>query len=199
LGDTKPSQDRIAALVATHRVDELTTPGSPARRELEQTPGVREALRALGANDSQRWAVRFAAYEALFAIGGTLDDPADRRSAARTYATELANGESHNYWGLPGEQLSGALRTFAGLGKDAAIPALLPLLEDRRALVYEGSQEPTLSEAFGYRVADLAGTVTATLLGTSFPVRERDPAKRDVALAALRNAATAAMSQPRGQ
>lgn len=159
------------------------------------------APRARGARGQRQpaLAVRFAAYEVLFAIGGTFDDPGDRRSAARAYATELANGESHNYWGLPGEQLSGALRTFAGLGKDAALPALLPLLEDRRALVYEGSQEPTLSEAFGYRVADLAGTVTATLLGTSFPVRERDPAKRDVALAALRDAATAAVSQFRGQ
>jgi hypothetical protein len=192
LADNRGSHDRALALIKTHALDELTAPRSAARRELEQLPDAQDALRAIGADEQQPQGTRFAAYEVLLAMGGTIDDAGDRSSAARVYAYELANAASHNTWGLPGGPPSRAFRTLVGLGKDAALPALLPLLDDQRALVYEGSQEPTLSAAFGYRVADLTATMVAALLGTSFPTRERDPAKRDAALASLRSAATAA-------
>jgi hypothetical protein len=195
LAETNPDHDRVAALIATHAIDELTAPQSAVRREIEQTPGARESLRALGADPQQSSNVRFAAYEVLFAIGGTLEAASDRKSAASTYASALANSERHNLWGMPGMP-SRTLRTLLGLGKDVVVPALLPLLDDHRALVYEGSQEPTQSRALGYRVADLAGAAIALLLDISFPTQERDPVKRDAALASLRSAAMAAPHAP---
>jgi hypothetical protein len=152
----------------------------------ESPLGISAAARA----GCQSHAMRFKAYEALIALGESIATPADRRSAAQVYAEELAAGESHNYWGMP-DALDRPARTLIGLGRDAALPALAPLLTDQRALVYEGSEEPAISEDRGYRVADLAGAIAARLLGRPFPAADPDPARRDGALRDLAKTAAA--------
>jgi hypothetical protein len=180
----------VTTIVADHDLNSLTARGGAGRTALAGLAGAAAALLALGADSSQSHAMRFKAYEALIALGESIATPADRRSAAQVYAEELAAGESHNYWGMP-DALDRPARTLIGLGRDAALPALASLLTDQRALVYEGSEEPAISEDRGYRVADLAGAIAARLLGRPFPAADPDPARRDGALRDLAKTAAA--------
>jgi len=176
----------IAKLVHDSTLAELTWPKGKARTQLEATSGAVDSLRGLCADTATDETDRFKACEAMYTLGGKVDDAAGQAAAAAAYAAALRDGKTHNAWGLPEDVTSSATsRHLIGLGK-SALPALAPLLADDRALLYEGSEEPTVSEMHDYRVYDLAGALIANILGDSYPVSERQAAVRKKAADALR-------------
>jgi hypothetical protein len=85
-----------------------------------------------------------------------------------------------NAWGLPGRAGGQLSRHVMRLGA-AAIPALWGLLDDARPVSYEGSQEATLGNSYGFRVKDLAASLIAGIRNMPF-LSEKDPAARDNAI-----------------
>ncbi|SET51934.1 hypothetical protein SAMN05216326_13227 [Nitrosomonas marina] len=76
-----------------------------------------------------------------------------------------------NQWGFlyHDDELGDAGREILGRHLMAtgnkSIPYLIPLLDDTNLILYEGSQEATLGNSFGYRVKDAAAYYIAKLLG----------------------------------
>ena len=180
---------RIQTLLSAHSLYDLTMADGRARDALAAIPGEELAaeLRTVIVDDSLAHEVRFKACETALSLPSIDLDEAARAAAAMVYAREMGDGATHTIWGLPGRPSSIA-RHLLGLGEAAVVPALRPLLADQRSLTYEGSQEPTLSRARNYRVADLAGSLLATLLNKPFPADAVDPSTRDRALTELREA-----------
>ena len=84
--------------------------------------------------------------------------PATER--AEVYAAALQHNTFFNSWGQPGNKLSETAHAFAALG-DAAVAALVPLLDDKRPAPSSGSQEATLSQSLGRRGAQACHALIA--------------------------------------
>lgn len=175
----------VVQLVEKNPLSELSWPTGKARERLAALPQGKEQLKALAADQTRGYEIRFKALEAFFALGGNLGDAEERRQAAQVYAAAIQKLGEHNPFELPGAVRSGlASRHLIALGQDA-VPALRPLLTDQRLLEYEGSEEPTLSRLRAYRVADLAGAILAVILNRPFPAEAVTPKERDEALKRL--------------
>lgn len=124
------------------------------------------ALEALRAADA-------ASYAAL---------PADERAAI--YATALRRSVYFNSWGQPGVQLTDTAHAFAALG-DAAVRALIPLLEDQRPAPSSGSRDATASANNRNRVCDYVWVLINEARGLDY-VYASSPADRDREIAAMR-------------
>ena len=94
-----------------------------------------------------------------------------------------------NLWGFLyyGPEDNGPLGSHLVSIGAAAIPELIPLLDDDAPLTYAGSREAMLGNSFRYRVRDAAGYYLAKLTGTDIEFHE-DPGARDEELARLRAA-----------
>ena len=133
--------------------------GTPPRDDVQRDRG---QLAEIASGDEAEPRLRVLASELLADAG---EPPA--RSLAGIYAGTLPGTFAHNLWGMPGEYVERLGRTLLSFG-DAAIPGLLPLLNDRRPLGYFGSEEPTLNEKMGYRVSDLAAYLLSELTGRPY-------------------------------
>lgn len=108
---------------------------------------------------------------------------------AQIYATALAGDFTGraNSWGLLyEEQDEGPVGVvFLAIGADA-IPALAPLLDDdRRIHEYEGSEEATVGNAYGYRVKDFAAYYIGRIQGQPLAWHP-EVADRDAQIEALK-------------
>jgi len=147
----------------------------------------------LEAADAARWIEAnpgHSAFHLLMALGRGAPDvyagipPAVR---AKVLAATLAEHRQLNDFGYlaPDGSYDGpAAYALVELG-DAAIPALRPLLDDHSRAFVSGSEEATMAKLYGYRRADFALRYLQLILGedTTF---DKDPARRDEAIAALR-------------
>lgn len=111
-------------------------------------------------------------------------------SLAEVYVKTLPDGFAHNLWGMPGEYVERLGERLLGFGK-AAVPSLVPLLDDHRRLAYFGSEEPTLNEKMGFRVSDLAAYLICRLTNRPY-VTAPDLRSRDVAIGRLKRALSTA-------
>lgn len=146
-------------------------------------PGAAQALEQVAAQGAPE--ARVLAAEALFARKQGYR-PADPASLAGAYAQALRKAELANPWGMPGE-LDGPLgQHLVSLG-EAAVPALVPLLEDTRQVTYGGSKEATVGNDYAYRVKDLAAFYLSKIKKAPLAVPE-SPKARDAEIAKLRKA-----------
>jgi hypothetical protein len=128
-------------------------------------PGNPERLQALILDDAISWPARFLAAEILFAKKEDFPTPELLPPLAAIYAHALAQtGVSMedfylpaNIWGFlyelddPGD----AGQHFIDLG-EAALPELIPLLDNEDHVLYEGSREATMGNEYNYRIKDFA-------------------------------------------
>jgi hypothetical protein len=105
---------------------------------------------------------------------------------AEVYAAALQHNTFFNSWGQPGSKLSETAHAFAALG-DAAVAALVPLLDDKRPAPSSGSQDATLSQMNGNRVCDYAWVLISEARHTEYAYLTA-PADRDQDIAELRAA-----------
>lgn len=146
-------------------------------------PGAAQALEQVAAQGAPE--ARVLAAEALF-VKKQGYRPADPASLAGAYAQVLRKAELANPWGMPGE-LDGPLgQHLVSLG-EAAVPALLPLLEDNRQISYGGSKEATVGNDYAYRVKDFAAFFLGKIKKLPLAVPE-SPKARDAEIAKLRKA-----------
>ncbi len=123
--------------------------------------GAREQeLHAVIASEESSDFARFVACEVLFGSEVFFLKVQGREKVAGIYAKALAeNMTGHaNSWGLLYEhEDEGPVGIVFLMINTPAISALVPLLDDERThLVYEGSEEATVGNAYGYRVKDFA-------------------------------------------
>jgi hypothetical protein len=154
----------------------------------------RDALEALLRDETRPMKARFLAAEVLFA---KVDDfpPAGLESTlARIYADALKNtgarsgtyGLPANHWGMLYEldDASPLGRHFISLG-EAALPALIDLLDEEEGVLYAGSREATVGNERGYRIKDIAAYYVSQIKG--IPIQyHRDVAERDREIERLR-------------
>jgi hypothetical protein len=152
--------------------------GKPPRDEVQRDRG---QLALIASADEAEPRLRVLASE-LLADAGERPDP----SMAKIYAQTLPDTFAHNLWGMPGEYVERLGKRLLGFG-DAAIPGLLPLLDDKRPLGYFGSEEPTLNEKMGYRVCDLSAYFLSQLTARPYSSAP-EPAVRDEDIRRLKHA-----------
>ena len=151
-------------------------------------PANRPALEALTADATQPLAARFLAAEVLFTRDFTFMARVSGAVIADIYAGALEQNLTGmaNSWGLLYEHDDAGpvgIR-FVMLG-EAAVPALLRLLGNASApLIYDGSKEATVGNAYHYRVKDFAAFYLGRI--RRIPVAfHREPAERDQEIARL--------------
>lgn len=129
---------------------------------------------------------RFLASEMLAEHAPAWPDSTLASTLGPVYAQVLSQGSAANgnSWGLPGVAPGAVARHVLRLGQEAA-SAFVPLLDDSTGVRFEGSEEATLGNAFGYRVKDIAASLIAALRQLPFAI-DHDPNRRDAAIAALR-------------
>jgi hypothetical protein len=146
--------------------------------QLEQLRGRERALVDVVSDAGAPTARRFAAAEALLALAPpSALAPADSAAVAQALAQAIREDRLHNRWGLPGYVVgrAGGLLLSLPAGVDEA---LLPLLDDARELVIDGSEEATIQHMARYRVGDLAAYLLAQRHGLEWQNSE-DPSERD--------------------
>jgi hypothetical protein len=128
---------------------------------------------------------RFLAAEILFYKDKSYPSDAAKPTLAQIYATALVENYTGiaNPWGLPG-YLDSVGEHVVDLG-DAAVPALVPLLDDETPLLYGGSQEATLGNSYGYRVKDMAAFFISRIKGIAYTVYQT-AAERDAEIENLK-------------
>jgi hypothetical protein len=89
-----------------------------------------------------------------------------------------------NPWGLPGVPDGQIAAHVLRLG-EAAIPALLPLLDDDTPVQFSGSKEATYGNRFAWRVKDIAASLISRIRGIPFEA-DALPAARDSAIVRLK-------------
>lgn len=119
----------------------------------------------------------FLALEALHTLDQNAFDSIDIDARCRIYVAALVKSQHFNAWGLPGEYTSKSGRHLVSLGR-AAIPHLLPYLDDRRRAPIWGSEEATVDAQYQNRVCDHAAVLLAAILGIEYE-HVRDPSARD--------------------
>ena len=142
--------------------------------------GAEASLEAVAAAPDVSPRLRVLAHELLLDAGRAPD-----ASLAESYCLTLPDTFSHNAWGMPGHYIERLGRTVVAFG-ETALPFLVSLFDDKRPLGYFGSEEPTLSDAMDYRVADLAAYLASLIAGV--PYRDApDPEARDGFIRQLSN------------
>lgn len=156
-------------------------------------PQNRPTLEALVADSSQPLAARFLAAEVLFARDFTFTSRVSPALVADLYARALEQNLTGmaNSWGLLYEYAdAGPVGVrFVMLG-EPAVPVLLRLLDNASSpLIYDGSKEATVGNAYHYRIKDYAAYYLAQIRNT--PVTfHRDLAARDQEIAQLKQRLT---------
>jgi hypothetical protein len=150
-----------------------------------------DELAALAGDAGQDAQARFLAAEILFARAAGFPPVEMRATLAPVYAAALAGtaGASEtwrlrgNQWGLMyrGDSVGSVGKHLLALGADA-VAALRPLLGDRGALLYDGSQEATLGNSLEYRIKDAAAYFIGRISGVPV-VFHRAAAERDAEIA----------------
>lgn len=183
--DTAQSEEvevsEVEAILNDNSINQLGWDRSRANKALAKVDGAQGALEAIATDKSRDDALRYKASEALYAQGGSLSSDEDKADIARLYAQTLGSATEHDVWGLPSQSPTGPGKRIVALGKPALLE-LRPLLDNGTTLLLEGSEEPTIAEMRGYRVADLAGRYASEILGVSFDVENDSPAARDADL-----------------
>jgi hypothetical protein len=152
-------------------------------------PANRPALEALTADTAQPLAARFLAAEVLFARDFTFASRVSGAVIAEIYAHALEQNLTGmaNSWGLLYElDDAGPVGIrFIMLG-EAAVPALVRLLDSADSpLVYDGSKEATVGNAYHYRIKDFAAFYLGRI--RRIPVTfHRELAERDQEIARLK-------------
>jgi hypothetical protein len=161
------------------RLDDVT------QRQVWSTPGAESDLRAIVLDPHKSARARFLAAELLATRSKGLAKGVPADVVAKVYIQGLRSGASQmaNPWGLPGSTGPLSERVVA-LGKAATAP-LLEALNDPEPMVYGGSREASIGNSYGWRVKDQAASLLAALRGERLDP-DRDPRKRDEAIAALR-------------
>jgi hypothetical protein len=150
-------------------------------------PATLDRLEQLVRDDSQASEARFLAGEILARKRAEHFPPAaTAASLARAYAGALKAVVEANPWGMPGQLDEPAGQHLVALGRDA-VPALVPLLDDAREVIYGGSKEAMVGNSYHWRVKDFAAFFLARIVGRAFAASP-DAATRDKAIAELRAA-----------
>ena len=178
--------DLARRLEALSYHDLFLGPDDKTLGSLWAAPGDRGALAALVADANGPGHARFLASEILFRKDPTFAPGPAAGSLATAYAAELREAEVANPWGLPGELDGPPGQHLVALG-EPAVAALVPLLDDTRPVMYEGSKEATVGNSFDYRVKDLAAFYLSRIRGIPYEVRQ-SPGGRDPLIARLRAA-----------
>jgi hypothetical protein len=152
--------------------------------KLWQEPRAAEALAALISDSSADKGARFLAAEILFRRQPGFPTPSGTAMLAPIYAAALRHAELGNPWGMPGELDGPAGQHLVAIGRAVAV-ALVPLLDDARAVFYGGSEEATIGNSYRYRVKDFAAFFIHCISGVPYVVR-RKPAERDGEIEQLR-------------
>jgi hypothetical protein len=152
-------------------------------------PATHPALEALVAAAAQPLAARFLATEVLFARDLTFVSRVSAATVADIYARALEQNLTGmaNSWGLLYEHDDAGpvgIR-FVMLG-EAAVPTLMRLLDNASApLIYDGSKEATVGNAYHYRIKDFAAYYLGSI--RRIPVAfHRELAERDQEIARLK-------------
>jgi hypothetical protein len=147
--------------------------------ELAAIPDAEQTLVELAGDAAATTARRYAAAQAL--LCGPFEtwrsSPAGQTQVAAALGAGLRDDRTHNRWGLPGH--------FTGRPGDELLSlehgvedALAPLLDDDRRLQIIGSEEATLADDAGFRIADLAAYLLSSYRGTDWAApastRKRD-------------------------
>lgn len=177
----------VDAILASASAELLGWSRSKPSRALAAIEDVAPILHRIAGDSNRSDGDRYKAFEAMGGLKLNIPDN-QRKAAAELYVAALKQALEHDEYGLPDAAPTGPGARVVALGT-AAAPALATLLGDTRPLLYEGSEEPTISEMRGYRVKDLAGRYLALILGQPFDVEEDDASKRDAELSALQKAA----------
>ena len=98
-----------------------------------------------------------------------------------------------NLWGFMYHSDQSGVEDYGPLGAhlveqgQAAVPHLVPLLDDPASLFYEGSEEATIGNSLRYRVKDAAGYYLGKLTGIPVPFHEEQQ-ERDAEIDRLKAA-----------
>jgi len=144
---------------------------------------------------------RFLASEVLFERDMAFLKEVGWAAVAQVYADALVNNRTGmaNSWGLLWESNdTGPVgQRFIELGMES-LPALTPLLDDAHApLVYQGSEEATVGNGYGFRIKDYASFYAGIVNRTPITFH-RDVAERDRAIAQLKAWIAMGDAAPRG-
>lgn len=135
----------------------------------------------------------YKSYHLLFALRRHHPDlyqEIDPRLRASILCSTLKHTTCLNDWGDLGLKLGEyaeleAAQALLELGM-AAIPFLVPILDDKSEACLEGSEEATLSADYEYRRADWACQFISVILGIQYQFSE-DPTERDQQIQSLRS------------
>jgi hypothetical protein len=141
------------------------------------------ALAALVIDPSADGEARFLAAEAMFRKQPGYPSATDIPGLRPVYVEGLRRSQLANIWGMPGEADGPAGQHLLALGEPTAAQ-LIPLLKDGRRILYAGSEEATVGDAYEYRIKDLAAFFIARLRNLPYAVR-KTPAERDAEIARL--------------
>ncbi len=151
---------------------------------LWHTAGASATLVKLAADPGAPDHTRVLASEILFRQEPDFNPWLEAGSLAKAYAMELSHADVANPWGMPGE-LDGPLgQHLVALG-EPAVAALVPLLNDGRSILYEGSKEATVGNSYDYRVKDFAAFFLSRIRRIPYQVHQT-PAERDLDIAKMR-------------
>jgi hypothetical protein len=162
--------------------------GETYLQHIWNTPDAPEALEILAVSSNAPMLARFLAAEILFSLGDVRRVETHKQELAEVYVTALADNftEAANPWGLPGVTVGLAGEHLLAIGEP--MPSkLLNLLDDDKRVYYEGSQEATLGQRYGYRVKDLAAYFIGRVRNIPFELEE-DPGRRDKEIEKLKRA-----------
>lgn len=180
------SSDGLGSALDKLSYGDLFLQGNDARqRKIWSTPGADVDLRSIVLDARKSKRVRFLAAELLATRSKQSPKGVPSEVLAEVYVQGLRSGASQmaNPWGLPGSTGPLSQRVVA-LGKVAVGP-LLEALDDPQPMEYGGSRDASIGNSYAWRVKDQAASVLAAIRGERLDP-DRDPGKRDKAIAALR-------------
>jgi hypothetical protein len=150
-----------------------------------EPPNAPAQLAQLVLDDSASDEARFLAAEILFRKQENFPPQDSKERLGRLYAIALQNAQSGNLWGLPGYLDSLPAEHYVSLG-ESALATLMPLLDDEREVLYEGSREATYGNSYRYRVKDFAAFYISQILDIPYEVHV-EPTERDAEIEPLRS------------
>ena len=161
----------------------------------------REALEEIVKGERYGDLERVLASEVLYRHGDSDPPEGWEDTLGRVYARALSitgTGDrpivlTGNLWGFMYHSDQSGVQDYGPLGAHlleagpAAVPHLVPLLDDPASLFYEGSQEATLGNSLRYRVKDAAAYYLGKLTGVPVAFHEQ-PQERDAEIDRLKAA-----------
>ena len=129
------------------------------------------ALEAVATDTSASAVARMFACEIIYAVGSTPRLP--QLLQAEIYLRVLVSSglDADNPWGKP-EHLVGLSARVTSLG-EAALPALRPLLKNKRLLYYQGPRPYIKAKDNGPRVKDLAASMMCAVQNKAYKFQEK--------------------------